>query len=217
MPLVRIEIIKGKSADYKKQILDIVHDSLVKAIQIEEWDRFQRLIEIDDEFFERSEGKTDKFAMIEITMFPGRTKEQKEKIFEEITTSLKKKLGIPETDVFIVLYEPPNENWGLAGKQRGYSKELTIKVENEQTVDKQILLENLDKLHTTEMGEGRIKKNLKTDAEDVVTYCKNLVLDEKSKIYRQGKNWYCETGNIVITINAYSYTIITAHEVKGKK
>lgn len=118
MPLVRIEIIKGKNNDYKKTMLDAVHTALVNAIQIEDWDRFQRLYEIEDEFFERSESKTDKFTMIEITMFPGRTKEQKARIFEEITKELSERLEIQPTDVFIVLNEPSNDNWGLAGKQR---------------------------------------------------------------------------------------------------
>ena len=119
MPLVRVEIIKGKSLDYKKQLLDGIHVALMNAIQIEDWDRFQRLYEIDDDLFERSEGKTEKFTLIEITMFPGRTKEQKSKIFEEFVKELNIRLQIKSTDVFIVLNEPPNENWGLAGKQRG--------------------------------------------------------------------------------------------------
>lgn len=118
MPLVRVEIIKGKSAEYKKNLLDAVHTALVNAIQIEDWDRFQRLYEIEDEFFERSESKTDKFTMIEITMFPGRSKAQKAKIYEEMVKQLYERLEIQATDIFIVLNEPPNENWGLAGKQR---------------------------------------------------------------------------------------------------
>ena len=118
MPLVRIEIIKGKSVDYKKKLLDAVHVALMNAIQIEDWDRFQRLYEIEDELFERSESKTDKFTMIELTMFQGRTKEQKERIYEEIVKELYERLEIQATDVFIVIHEPPNENWGLAGKQR---------------------------------------------------------------------------------------------------
>ena len=118
MPLIRIEIIKGKDRDYKKKILDAVHTALIKAIQIEDWDRFQRLYEIDEELFERSENKTDNFTMIEITMFQGRTKEQKAKIYEEIVKELDEKLEIKSSDVFIVINEPPNENWGLAGKQR---------------------------------------------------------------------------------------------------
>ena len=77
-----------------------------------------------------------------------------------------------------------------------------------------ILLENIDKIHTTEMGIDRIKRNLKIDTADVVEYCKNKVLDKNCNIYKQGKNWYCEVENIKITINSYSYTIITAHIVK---
>ncbi len=78
-------------------------------------------------------------------------------------------------------------------------------------MNKEILLLNIDKVHTTKMGIDRIKKNLKLDTDDVVEYCKNKVSDERCHIYRLGKNWYCEIDNIKITINAYSYTIITAH------
>ncbi len=53
--------------------------------------------------------------------------------------------------------------------------------------DKQILLNNIDKVHTTEMGIDRIKKNLKLDTDDVVEYCKNKVLDKNCNIYKQGK------------------------------
>ena len=49
MPLVRIEIIKGKSASYKKELLECVHAGLVEALSIEDWDRFQRIVEIDRE------------------------------------------------------------------------------------------------------------------------------------------------------------------------
>lgn len=118
MPLVKIEIIKGKSLEYKKTVLDAVHVALENAIQIENWDRFQRLYEIEDDLVERSESKTDKFTMIEITMFPGRTKEQKSKLYKEILKELNQRLGIEPTDIFIVINEPANENWGLAGIQR---------------------------------------------------------------------------------------------------
>lgn len=77
--------------------------------------------------------------------------------------------------------------------------------------DKQILLDNINKVHTTEMVINRIIKNLKLNTNDVVEYCKNKVLDKNCNIYKQGKNWYCEIENIIITINSYSYTIITAH------
>lgn len=81
-------------------------------------------------------------------------------------------------------------------------------------MNKEVLLSNIDRIHTTEMGIDRIKKNLKLDTNDVVLYCKNKILDKNCNIYKQGKNWYCEIDNIKITINSYSYTIITAHIIR---
>ena len=78
-------------------------------------------------------------------------------------------------------------------------------------MNKETLICNIEKIHTTEMGKIRIQKNLKLDITDVVEFCKKKILDKKSNIYKQGKNWYCEVENIKITINASSYTIITAH------
>lgn len=69
-------------------------------------------------------------------------------------------------------------------------------------MDKEILLSDIDKVHTTEMGVGRIKRNLKLETNDVVEYCKNKILDKDCNIYKQGKNWYCEIDHIKITINS---------------
>ena len=76
------------------------------------------------------------------------------------------------------------------------------------------LLQNLDKLHTTELGIIRIKRNLSLATEDVVSFCKEKILSESAVITRKGKNWYIEVENSIITVNAYSYTIITAHKKK---
>ena len=81
-------------------------------------------------------------------------------------------------------------------------------------MDKEILLANIAKIHTTKMGLERIRKNLKLNDINVVEYCKNKVLEKNSNIYKKGKNWYCEVDNIIITINSFSYTIITAHFIR---
>jgi hypothetical protein len=75
------------------------------------------------------------------------------------------------------------------------------------------LLANLDKLHTTELGTERIKNNLSLDTADVIAWCKRKI-ERANNIIRKGKNWYVYADNIVLTINAYSFTIITAHLVK---
>lgn len=77
------------------------------------------------------------------------------------------------------------------------------------------LLMNLDKLHTTDLGLLRIRKNLLLDAEDVVSWCKDKITAENADIERKGKNWYIAVDGCMITVNAYSYTIITAHRKKA--
>ena len=72
------------------------------------------------------------------------------------------------------------------------------------------LLENLDKLHTTELGVVRIKRNLSLDTENVVEWCRNKINSDNTVITRTGKNWYIDIDTCIITVNAHSYTIITA-------
>ena len=76
------------------------------------------------------------------------------------------------------------------------------------------LLQNIDKIHTTDLGVIRIKKNLSLDTEDVVIWCKVKIMSSSASISRKGKNWYVEVEDSIITVNAYSYTIITAHKKK---
>lgn len=76
------------------------------------------------------------------------------------------------------------------------------------------LLNDLDKVHTTEMGVDRIKRNIDVDVEDVVAYCIDKIKQENAVIERKGKNYYVSVDGIIITVNASSYTIITAHKEK---
>ena len=76
-----------------------------------------------------------------------------------------------------------------------------------------MLLANFDKIHTTKLGVDRIKKNLNINL-DVVIYIKNKIKDKNCYVYKKGKNYYCEIDEIVITINSYNYSIITAKKVK---
>lgn len=82
------------------------------------------------------------------------------------------------------------------------------------TNNSNILISNLDKLHTTKMGIDRIKRNINLNTDDVVLWSRNKIFDSNSIIYREGKNWYIIIDNYKITVNAYSYTIITAHLLK---
>ncbi|MEI6748332.1 MAG: tautomerase family protein [Bacteroidales bacterium] len=114
MPLVKIEIGTGKSVEYKKALLNGIHNALVEAIKIPDSDRRQRLYELDDEHFERS-GRTDDYTIIEITMFKGRSFEAKKALYAAIVRNLEDDPGIPGAEISIVVHEPPLENWGIRG------------------------------------------------------------------------------------------------------
>lgn len=77
-----------------------------------------------------------------------------------------------------------------------------------------VLLEHLDQLHTTDLGVIRVRRNLSLNCEDVVDWCRKQITSPDASIVRNGKNWYVDIGTGVITVNAYSYTIITAHKKK---
>lgn len=82
---------------------------------------------------------------------------------------------------------------------------------------KEILFANAYKIHTTELGVKRISKNLHIEFEGenprarAVEFCVKKILSLNCGIARRGKNWYCRADGIEITVNAYSFTIITAH------
>ena len=77
------------------------------------------------------------------------------------------------------------------------------------------LIENVNKLHTTALGEERIRRNLGLDEPDVVAWCRSRVLDPDAHIERRGKNWYVTVDGCVIAVNAASLTIITAHRMQN--
>ncbi len=117
MPLVKVEIVKGKNIEYKKMLLQSIHEALMLVLQIEDDDRFQRLYELDAACFERRAAKTDKFTLIELTLLPGRSKEIKRNVIKEVTRLLGERLEIQATDIIIIMHEPPFDNWGCYGEQ----------------------------------------------------------------------------------------------------
>lgn len=84
----------------------------------------------------------------------------------------------------------------------------SMKIESE-------LLENIGRIHTTPMGITRIKNNLQLSKDDVVEFCRSQILSNDATIERRGKNFYIFVNHIIITVNAYSFTVITAHKDKN--
>lgn len=69
------------------------------------------------------------------------------------------------------------------------------------------------KLKTTPSGEERIRRNLNILMPDseIVKFMRDLILKDDAAVERRGKNWYITSGGCVMTVNASSLTIITAH------
>ena len=77
------------------------------------------------------------------------------------------------------------------------------------------LLDNIDRIYTTPLGAERIARNLALHAgTDSVAYCIQKIQSPSCRITRNGKNFYCDVDGITITVNAHSFTIITAHKNK---
>ena len=76
---------------------------------------------------------------------------------------------------------------------------------------KKVLLENVERIHTTEMGIGRIQKNLGI-SDEPVNYCISKLKQDNSTVAKEGKNYYVDVDDCIITINSSSFTIITANK-----
>ena len=50
------------------------------------------------------------------------------------------------------------------------------------------LLQNMSKLHTTQLGAERIRKNLSLEADDAVEWCREKISSDCAVITRKGKN-----------------------------
>lgn len=129
MPLVKVEILKGKSVDYRKAILDGIHSALVEAFKIPDFDRNQRMYELEQDSFEIPETKSDCYTLIELTVFKGRSIEAKRILYSAIVRNLAVSPGIKGDDITIVINEPPMENWGIKGGKPASEVDVGFKVD----------------------------------------------------------------------------------------
>ena len=117
MPLVRIELRKGKDATYREKISRIVHEALV-SVGVPKDDRFQLISEHEPPnlvFDPTYLGirRTEDLVMIQITWNEGRTLEQKKALYKAIADGLGGRLGLRREDVFVSLVEVKKENWSF--------------------------------------------------------------------------------------------------------
>jgi 4-oxalocrotonate tautomerase family enzyme len=112
MPLVKIELLEGNDPQFLFAIRDAVLDCVTGVLRLPPDDRNIRILEYEPGFFQM---KSPYEVLIEITLFQGRTKETKKKLFESVCKVLENKPGISKEKIFIVLNEQPMENWGIRG------------------------------------------------------------------------------------------------------
>lgn len=114
MPLAKIEVRKSRPDSEVAALIDAVYQAQREALKVPEDDRQIRYIEHKPEHFAVPPGKTENYTFVEITLFPGRSLDAKRKLYQSIVRRFGE-LGIVPSDVFIVLNEPPLDNWGIRG------------------------------------------------------------------------------------------------------
>jgi 4-oxalocrotonate tautomerase len=118
MPLVRIDLIRGKSPVYRKALCDGVYRAMRETFNVPENDRFMIVNEHEAANFIYAESYLDiahtgDLVIIQITANDTRTVEQKQAFFARVAALLAENPGLRKEDVFINLVECKKENWSF--------------------------------------------------------------------------------------------------------
>lgn len=126
MPLARIDLVQGKSADYRRTIGEVVYEAIVSALGAPQDDRFQIIAEhppenliIDPTYL--GIARTRDCVVIQLTLNAGRTLEQKRAFYRQVADGLHERLGLRREDVFISLVEVVKENWSFGNGVAQYA------------------------------------------------------------------------------------------------
>lgn len=126
MPLIRIDLLEGKSEEYKRAIADGVHKALVEGAGAPADDRFQVITEhpaggviYDPNYLGIK--RSDDIVMVQITLSAGRKLGQKKLLFKRMAEILKDKPGLRPEDLVINLVEVAWENWSFGNGEAQYT------------------------------------------------------------------------------------------------
>ena len=97
-------------------LIEAVYEAQREALGVPEDDRQIRYLEYPPERFAVPPEKTENYTVVEISLFPGRSLDAKRALYASIVRRFGE-LGIAPADVFIVVHEPPLDNWGIRGGQ----------------------------------------------------------------------------------------------------
>lgn len=114
MPHAAIHRLRGADPKDRQGILRAVNDAMIEALKVPDDTHPVRLCEYDRDAFLVPQGAGNSFTLVEITIFPGRSLETRRSLYKAIVRRLGV-LGVAGSDLRVVLYEVPLENWGLRG------------------------------------------------------------------------------------------------------
>ncbi len=125
MPLVKVNLLKGRSAEEKDSIAASIQAALVCTLELPEADRYQLFNEYDGESFRHTSGYlgmtyTDQLLIIEIAFVEGRDDAVKKSLLAEINRNLVAAGVVGGDDVFVLITEigPANVSFGRGLAQR---------------------------------------------------------------------------------------------------
>jgi phenylpyruvate tautomerase PptA (4-oxalocrotonate tautomerase family) len=128
VPNVTIEVRKRYTREQEVAIIDAVHAALMEGIKTPDWDKTIRLVVHEPHRFATPPKKDDRYTLVDIDLFAGRSLEAKKALYRAIVKNLGK-LGIPADHIKILLRESPAENWGIRGGVPASEVELGFKVD----------------------------------------------------------------------------------------
>lgn len=127
MPLVRIDLIEGKSAEYRSRISDVVYQAMRETMNVPQDDRFMVITEhpaeglvADPNYLGIQRSKDCVF--IQLTLNAGRSLEQKLAFYKAVANGLHQRLKLRREDVLISLVEVGKENWSFGNGDAQYAK-----------------------------------------------------------------------------------------------
>jgi phenylpyruvate tautomerase PptA (4-oxalocrotonate tautomerase family) len=128
MPHAAIHRLRGAHPQNSSAIVEAVNIAFIEGLKVPADSHPVRLCEYEADAFLIPRESSGAFTLIEATIYPGRTLETKRRLYAKMIDGLKQ-LGIAATDIRIVLYEVPRENWGLKGGTPASELDLGFEVE----------------------------------------------------------------------------------------
>lgn len=127
MPQVKIYGLRDVLNPIKPQLSDAIHSCMMDALQYPADKRFHRFFPLDPSDFFYSPDRSDRYTILEFSMFEGRSVEAKKQLIQLLFERLQP-LGISTQDLEITIFETPKHNWGFRGLP-GDEHQLNYKVD----------------------------------------------------------------------------------------